>query len=146
MEKGDQLVIIREVDTDPQTSDLTRMVAGFLTLGIALDEDCPYQETREMIGDHEQRVVTWVFKARSRCGKYDTHAMVGAWNDPDFASKSPEHPLAYIRSAFTNLSRTLAFVAGQAPLALIHKGKRMALISMDAPLERREELLAALNQ
>ena len=145
MQKGDKLVIIREVDTDPLTSDVTRMIAALAALGILLDEDCPYQDTREMVAGAEQRVITWVLKARSECARFNTHEMIVAWNDPDFAAKQPEHPFGYIKAAFKNYSRALEFVEGQIPLALLRKGRRMALIPMDASVERRDELIAALE-
>jgi len=146
MQKGDKLVILREVDIDPATSKLTQMVAALASLGIPLDEDCPYQETREMIGDTEQVVVTWVLKAKSDCGRFDTHSLIGKWNDPDFITKEPEHPLAYLKAGFTFLNRAVEVVTHQVPLALIRKGRRIALIPMDATPERREQLLKMLDQ
>ena len=146
MQKGDKLVILREVDTDPATSPMTQMIAALAALGIALDEDCPYQETREMVNGVEQVVVTWVLKAKSDCGKFDTHTLIGKWNDPDFRTKEPEHPLARLKTAFNFFNRAVEVVTQQVPLALIRKGKRCALIPMDASPERREQLLKMLDQ
>lgn len=145
MQRGDKLIIIREVDADPATSEIPNMVAALTALGIPLDTDCPYQETREMINGQEQRVRTWVLKPSSVCGRFETQAMIKAWWDDGFAKANPEHPFAYIKQAFENRERIAQAVAAHAPLALIRKGKRIALIPFDAAPERREELLKELD-
>lgn len=145
MQRGDKLIIIRDIDADPAISTKTDLIAALTTLGIPLDSDCPFQETREMINGREQRVATWVLKPASRCGRFETQAMIKAWDDPDFAKNNPEHPFAYIKQAFESRARIGAAIAAQAPLALIRKGKRIALIPFDAAPDRREELLAELE-
>jgi len=144
MQRGDKLIILRDVDTDPATSEIPNMVAALTALGIPLDSDCPYQETREMIDGKEQRVVTWVLKPVSACGRFETQDMLKAWTDADFTKRNPEHPFAYIKAAFENRAKISAQSASQSPLALIRKGKRIALIPFDATPERREHLLAEL--
>ena len=146
MERGDKLIILREVDTDPAASRTSQLIAALAALGIPLDANCPYQETRELVDDREQRVVTWAIKPESACERFVTQAMIRAWNDAEFVRNNPEHPFSYIKAAFENHARILESIASQAPLALIRKGKRMALIPMDATPERREELLAALEK
>jgi len=51
----------------------------------------------------------------------------------------------YIKAAFENRARIEQTAASQAPLALIRKGKRIALIPFDASPERREQLLSELD-
>lgn len=145
MQRGDKLIILREIDTDPATSGTTDLIAALTALGIPLDTDCPHQETREMVDEREQRLVTWVLKPASACGRFETQALLKAWDDPAFAKANPEHPFAYIKQAFQNLSRIRCGLSAKAPLALIRKGKRIALIPFDATPERREELLAKLE-
>ena len=145
MQRGDKLIIIRDVDANPAASHIPAMVAALTALGIPLDADCPYQETREMIDGREQRVVTWVLKPASVCGRFETQAMLKAWEDPAFAKNNPEHPFAYIKQAFENRARIGHAAATKAPLALIRKGKRIALIPFDATPERREQLLSELD-
>lgn len=145
MQRGDKLIIIRDVDANPATSLIPAMVAALTALGIPLDTDCPYQETREMIDGREQRVVTWVLKPASVCGRFETQAMLKAWGDEGFVKSNPEHPFAYIKQAFENRARIALTAAAQAPLALIRKGKRIALIPFDATPERREQLLSELD-
>lgn len=137
MQRGDKLIIIRNVDAT--------MVPALTALGIPLDADCPYQETRELIDGREERVVTWVLKPASACGRYDTQEMIRAWADSGFAKANPEHPFAYIKQAFENRDRIEKTTNSQSPLALIRKGKRIALIPFDATPERREELLKELD-
>lgn len=146
MQKGDKLIIVREIDTDPRDSHITRMIAALTALGIPLDCDCPFQETRELVEGREQRVVTWALTPASTCGRFETQAMIRAWNDPEFVRNEPEHPFAYIKQAFENLNRIGESTTSRPPLALIRKGRRIALIPMDATPERREELLNALDQ
>jgi hypothetical protein len=74
MQKGDQLYILRaEVKTDADALNLP--ARGALTaIGIPLDDDCPYLETRELIEGAERRLVTWTLKARSICGQHDARS------------------------------------------------------------------------
>ena len=51
MRKGDQLCILRaEVKTDSDALSLLRLVGALTAMGIPLDDDCPYLETREVVG------------------------------------------------------------------------------------------------
>ena len=59
MKKGDQLCILRaEVKTDADALNLLRLVAALTAIGIPLDDDCPYLETRELVENVERRLVT----------------------------------------------------------------------------------------
>ena len=59
MQKGDQLCILRaEVKTDADALNLLRLVAALTAIGIPLDDDCPYIETRELLEGTERRTVT----------------------------------------------------------------------------------------
>ncbi len=147
MRKGDQLCILRtEVKTEADALNLLRLVGALTALGIPLDDDCPYLETRELLDDRERRVVTWTLKARSICGQHDTRKLIEVWHDPGWASRNPEHPFAYIKTAFQNSAFLNKEVARLAPLALIRKGQRIALVPFDATAERRQELLTALEK
>jgi len=147
MKKGDQLCILRaEVKTDADALNLLRLVAALTTIGIPFDDDCPYLETRELIESGERRLVTWTLKAKSVCGKYDARKLVEAWHDPVWTTQNNEHPFAYIATAFRNAGLLAAEVARLAPVALIRKGKRFALVPFDATPKRRQELLTALEQ
>jgi hypothetical protein len=118
---------------------------ALVALGIPLDPECGYIETREVVNGWEQRVVTWTLKARSDCGRYDTRRMIAAWSDEAWLKHYCE-PLAYLKAAFGNLEAIGAQMKRQAPLALLRKGTRIALIPFDASRKRREELLTALER
>ena len=147
MQKGDQLCILRvEVKTDADAINLLRLVGALTAIGVALDDDCAYLETRELIESRERRLVTWTLKARSACGEYDTRKLIDAWHDPVWATQNNEHPFAYIITAFRNAGLLAVEVARLAPVALIRKGQRFALVPFDATAERRQELLTALEK
>jgi len=146
MEKGDKLCIVRDASPDPLASDITRLVAALVALGIPLDAECGYLETRELVEGSEHRVVTWTLKARSDCGRYDTRKLIAAWSDDAWLRANAEHPLAYLKSGLGNLRRIETEMQTRAPLALIRKGKRIALIPFDATPERRLELLTELEK
>ena len=56
MKKGDQLCILRaEVKTDTDALNLLRLVGALTAIGVPLDDDCPYLETRELIEGRERR-------------------------------------------------------------------------------------------
>lgn len=147
MKKGDELCILRaEIKTDADALNLLRFVGAFTASGIPLDDDCPYLETRELIEGRERRTVTWTLKARSICGRHDARKLIEAWHDPVWTTQNAEHPFAYIATAFRNASLLGAEVARLAPVALIRKGRRFALVPFDATPERRQELLTALEK
>ena len=147
MKKGDQLCILRaELNADADAINLLRLVGALTAIGVALDDDCAYLETRELIEARERRLVTWTLKARSACGEYDTRKLIDAWHDPAWTRENPEHPFAYIKTAFQNAALLAAQTARLAPVALIRKGQRFALVPFDATAERRQELLTALEK
>ena len=147
MQKGDQLCILRAVvKSDADALNLLRLVAALTALGIPLDDDCPYLETRELIDGAERRLITWTLKARSVCGRHDTRKLIDAWHDPVWTTQNNEHPFAYLIAAFRNAAALSTEVARLAPVALIRKGRRFALVPFDATPKRREELLTALEK
>jgi len=147
MKKGDQLCILRaEVKTEADALNLLRLVGALTALGVPLDDDCPYMETRELIEGRERRLITWTLKARSVCGRHDARKLIEAWYDPVWTTQNAEHPFAYIATAFRNASLLGAEVTRLAPVALIRKGRRFALVPFDATAERRQELLTALEK
>ena len=147
MQKGDQLCILRaEIKSGADALNLLRLVAALTALGIPLDDDCPYLETRELVDESERQLVTWTLKARSVCGQYDARKLIEAWYDPVWTTQNAEHPFAYIKTAFQNAALLGAEVARLAPVALIRKGQRFALVPFDATPERRQQLLTALEK
>ena len=112
MRKGDQLCILRaEVKTDADALNLLRLVAALTAIGIPLDDDCPYLETRELVEGAERRLVTWTLKAKSLCGQHDARKLTEAWHDPVWTTQNAEHPFAYITTAFRNAGLLAAEIA-----------------------------------
>jgi hypothetical protein len=145
MQKGDKFVRINEVDTDPLQSPNTIMMVCLLTLGIPLAE--PFKDTRELLPNGSKRRETiWVLKEKSECGQYDTSEMVRAWHDPDWVKNNPEHPLAYMKLAFENHTRAVDHLKRDVPLALIRKGKKIALIPFNADAKTKNGLLSLLTK
>ena len=63
MKKGDQLCILRaEVKTTADALNLLRLVGALTAIGVPLDDDCPYLETRELVESRERRLVTWTLR------------------------------------------------------------------------------------
>jgi len=73
-------------------------------------------------------------------------SLPSCWPDPVWATQNNEHPFAYIATAFRNAGLLAAEIGRLAPVALIRKGKRFALVPFDATPERRQELLTALEK
>ena len=63
-----------------------------------------------------------------------------------WTTQNAEHPFAYITTAFRNAGLLAAEIGRLAPVALIRKGKRFALVPFNATPERRQELLTALEK
>lgn len=147
MEKGDQLCIVRaEVQTEAEATNILRLIAALTAIGISLDDDCPYLETRDLVDGTERRLITWTLKARSVCGQHEARKLIDAWNDPVWTTQNLEHPFAYIISAFRNARALSVEVSRIAPVAVIRKGQRFALVPFDATPKRRQELFTALEK
>ena len=145
MEKGSELCVLRDGEA-PVKSTYTLMVAALVTFGVELDADCPFQETREIVGEKEVRVVTWVLKAASADGKYKTVDLIAFWEDRDFGRKQPEHPFAYVKQALYNHRRMVDTIKSAAPLLMVRRGKKIALIPADVGEDRRKQLLEELEK
>ena len=49
----------RSANTDADAINLLRLVGALTAIGVALDDDCAYLETRELVEGVERRLVTW---------------------------------------------------------------------------------------
>ena len=145
MQEGDKICIVRETGTDPVTSDNTEMVAALVTLGVAFYDAQPFLETREIVEGQEKRIVTWCLKTKTADGRFKTRELIQWWSDEAWLHANREHPLAYAKAAVANHQRLVAAVKTSAPLALVRKGRKFALIPFDAPPARRQQLLDSLN-
>lgn len=79
------------------------------------------------------RVITWQFEPKSEDGRFRTEEVIKLFGDKNWLTDPEnESPLAYVACAFHNYKRLLDFVKSQVPLAVIRKGKRKALVRLDA--------------
>ncbi len=146
MQEGDKICIVRETRTDPVCSENTAMVAALVTLGVPFYAPQPFLETRETLNEQEKRTVTWCLQTKSSDGRFKTRELIQWWRDEAWLAANPEHPLAYVKAAIANHQRFAAAMKTSIPLALVRKGKRFALIPLDATSKRRQQLLDLLNQ
>lgn len=145
MENGQIIIQLRD-EKAPRESDKVRLAAALTALGAPLDTDIGLQWFRENAGGKtvEQTVIT--LRAMSIEEKWDPAELAKAWDDDAWHAANPGHPLAYIRAAFRNLDKILAFLCEeQGPLAVIRRGNRRAIISKRTTPEQRAKLLADLN-
>lgn len=145
MKKGDTLCILRD-SAPPLRSRNTILASILVTLGIPLDEHCPYQETVEKSGGSERRVVTYVFQSQSHDGQFQTAKMIAAWHDKDFIRDNPEHPMAYLKAFAANHSVLLKLIKESVPLICVRRGTRAVLIPADATPDERASWMEKLNK
>ena len=146
MQEGDKICIVRETGADPVTSENTELVAALVTLGVPFYDEQPFLETREIVNGEERRTVTWCLGTKTEDGRLKTRELIQWLKDEAWLRANPEHPLSYAKAAVANHQRLVAGVKISAPVALVRKGKKFALIPFDAPPVRRQQLLDSLNK
>ena len=146
MKKGDRIVTITDVNADPLTSPNSIMVAALLTLGIPLNPEHGIREFREMVKGNEVRTIIWTLQPQSLDGAYDTAKMTENWQDANWLAANPSHPLTFIKRAFENHSRMVSHIKTSVPLAMVRRGKKIALIPMDATAAEKKRLIDLLNK
>ncbi|MCX6968199.1 MAG: hypothetical protein NTZ46_10575 [Verrucomicrobia bacterium] len=145
MQEGDKICIVRETGVDPLASENTMLVAALVTMGVAFYDAQPYLETREIVNGEERRTVTWCLATKTADGRFKTRELIQWWRDAAWLAANPEHPLAYAKKAVANYQRLVDGVKSTAPIGIIRKGGKFAMIPFDAAPERRQQLLDSLN-
>lgn len=78
-------------------------------------------------------VVTWQFEPQSEDGRWKTEEVMKLFGDKHWLTDSEnESPLAYVACGFHNYKRLIDFVKSSVPLAVVRKGKKKALVRVDA--------------
>lgn len=78
-------------------------------------------------------VVTWQFEPQSEDGRYKTDEVIKLFGNRTWITDSEnEDVMAYIACAFHNYKRLIDYVKSQVPLAVVRKGRRKALVRVDA--------------
>ncbi len=146
MKKGDRIVSIIDVNANPLSSPNSDMVSALLTLGIPLNPEFGIRDYREVIDGKPTRTVVWTLEATSREGTYDTATLIENWKDPKWCAENSDHPLVYIKRAFENHHRMVEHIKTSVPIAMVRKGKHIALIPYDARPEEKKRLLDLLEK
>lgn len=96
VETDDSLQVKELVGSDGEIARVNtlQLIAALTALGILLDEECPYLETRGLIEPRERRLVIWTLKAQSECGRFNTRKMIVARHDLHWTTRNAEHPFA----------------------------------------------------
>lgn len=141
MKKGDKLFSVADPSSNPLTSPNTIMVAALVTLGIPLDEDVGVQVFKQ--GGKE--TILWTLKEKSLCGKYATQAMTEAWRDPAWHLANPEHPFAYIKTAFQNHTRLVEHIKTQERIVMKRRGKKIGLVTTSTAPAVKDKIISLLN-
>lgn len=78
-------------------------------------------------------VITWQFEPQSEDGRIKTQEVIELFGNKEWLTSSDnESPIAYIACAFHNYKRLLDLVKNQVPLAVVRKGRRKALVRVNA--------------
>lgn len=86
---------------DPRRSDNTLLVAALLALGIPAATEEFFHSTCEVSKGARVWRTQWTLREQSKCGRYNTPAMVRVWNEGAWLCANPKHPLAILRSGLT---------------------------------------------
>jgi len=121
----------------------TMLAAALTAMGIPLHTERPFSVATGdgIVGDHR---VTFYFEQVSICGQYSTAELLAAWEDREWHDKHPEHPFAYIKCAMQNYGRLLDKLKKEAPIGVIRKHKKLALISLNASQHLQDLILRRL--
>jgi len=144
MKEGDKICIIQ--GTGAAAAENTTLVAALTALGVPFYEQQPYLETREIVHGEERVTVTWCMETRTADGRYRTQDLITWWHDAEWLAANEDHPLAYARAAVANYRRIVDGVKSSAPVGIVRKGSKFALVPFDATPERRQALLDSLEK
>ena len=144
MQKGN-LYSLESLSADPLATRNTILFACLTAMGIP-PEPLLCGEYVENINGKTVSVTVWRLRDRSIDGRYDTGELMRLFHDPDFVAREPEHPLAYLKTGFSNYSRALEFIQDQGPIAVRRRGKKIGLISRRTTPDQKKMILDELNK
>lgn len=108
----------------------TLLAAALAAMGVQFAEKPNSIVTGDGIaGSHR---ISWYFAETSECGKYNTKALIAAWEDKAWHEKNPDHPWAYIKCAFENHTRLVDKLKQGSPLGMVRRRGKIALVSLNA--------------
>lgn len=131
---------------DEAITEVRDLVCGLCTLGAKLLPEMGVVRLLETKPDGAvYRVEKYVLADKLATGE-DVRSLVKQWRSPEWLAANPQTPLAWVRQAVVNTSAFRASLAKVSPLAVVRRGRRKALIPVDATEERKKELLERLEK
>jgi hypothetical protein len=115
------------------------LVSVLLALGIPFCDE-PFIKVKTVRGEQYK----FFLKEESTCGMYKTLEMMRAWSDENFHVQNPEHPLAYMKCAYTNRNGLLDVVNQSSELVVIEKNGKKAVLSKNASEETKKAILSQI--
>lgn len=150
MKIGQTIDFIRD-NENPVKSKNTRTIAAALSCGCKFAERS-FLDTVEQTDNGPKRTVTWnidgdtkaVFRPNFKEEELTFTEVRKRYEDLEWCTANPDHPISYLRAFNDNLNRLTDFVKQSKPLALIRRGNRMVLIPQDCSQSKKEKFLAML--
>ncbi|MDR3406381.1 MAG: hypothetical protein P4L99_28105 [Chthoniobacter sp.] len=145
LKKGSKVYSLEALNADPLATRNTILFAALTALGIPPEvELCG--EYVETVGGRPKAATVWRLAEQSIDGRFKTGEMIKHWNDPDFAKKHPEHPLAYIQCAFNNRERAVDFLKDQGPIVMKRRGNKIGFITRHTSEADKRRIIDGLNE
>ncbi len=145
MKKGSKIYSLEALTSDPLATRNTILFAALTALGIAAEPELCGEFVEEVNGK-PRSVTVWRLREKSLDGKHNAAELIRLWRDPEFTTREPEHPLAYVKAAFENHTRAVEFIKDQGPIAMRRRGRKIALITRHTTPELKKRILDELNQ
>lgn len=145
MEKGARIYTLEALTSDPLATRNTQLFAALTALGIPAEPSL-CGEYVETIRGETRSITVWRLRTKSLDGRFDAEEMIKLWNDPEFSTREPEHPLAYIKAAFENYARSVQFIKDQGPIAMQRRGKKIGIITRHTSPELKKRIIDELNK
>jgi len=149
MKEGQTIRFIRG-EGAPLLSPTLGLVAAALTSGARFSSDKPLLDTVEEKQGMAAREFAWGFDDRSqivfrRSFREETLSIEEfrtRFEDLEWCSKNPDHPIAYMRLMWEKLTQLRGTLRDMKPLLKIRQGRSTAFIPADAPAEEKARILA----
>ena len=112
----------------------TQLAGALSALGVPFAE--PYFTK---ISDNGKITITWMFKPKSKCGKYNTKQLIDHWYDDDwYAENYPKgHPLALIQTALSAKEYLVDKIKDVTPYHRIKQGNKNWYVQEGTPVHKR---------
>lgn len=126
--------------TTLQTTN-TDLASCLCAVGIPLMKNQPI---KELVGD--RKAIAFFFEPVSPCGLYHTQELILAWDDKEWHLKHPEHPFAYLKTAFQNRARLRDMIKGNVPTVVVKRGDKFAFLSLHAEPKLVDDTMRELKR